>query len=507
MSTLSVEAQDGLPRQFVASLKILFDILDEEHTGLIRLRDIESRWSDEGVKDLPTGVMEGLRKVAPPNGLLTFENFVSGLKLALFRGNDQMKRRSVSAAMGNQKENRSPTGASPGILAGAKHPSSPNQPLQSSPANRQHGSGTEASGQQGHSKQRPAIPHLQQKSPTDARPATVAVKPQLSSGPASSGRHAYTAPPHRFTSDHTHPTNPSSRLPPPPRPERSNHSPIIRKSASGSELMNPPQVPPRDQRQQQKVVNDMKNWQRDWKGKGTGGAVPLTLPARDRAQSADDPQHAIYANIDQFQQRGRGGKGEEGGGAAHQALHAPGKATVRRHGSGRRHTLQNGVDHNLMKRLQQLQEEEEIVRGGLLMVEAARDWYLRQVAALRDKQRMLGKVNYNDNSLEAHQERMNFQRARISEVNMQLQTLVDSSEKGFPLHMNLAVTPTPTPTRTPASDGAVQVVRQQNRRLTQEVSEKSEQIAKLEQEKASLIRELFESRSKHKSAYDDTTFM
>ena len=34
-----------------------------------------------------------------------------------------------------------------------------------------------------------------------------------------------------------------------------------------------------------------------------------------------------------------------------------------------------------------------------------------------------------DNSLEAHQERMNFQRARITEVNMQLRTLVDSSEK------------------------------------------------------------------------------
>ena len=36
---------------------------------------------------------------------------------------------------------------------------------------------------------------------------------------------------------------------------------------------------------------------------------------------------------------------------------------------------------------------------------------------------------WQDNSLEAHQERMNFQRARISEVNMQLRTLVDSSEK------------------------------------------------------------------------------
>lgn len=43
--------------------------------------------------------------------------------------------------------------------------------------------------------------------------------------------------------------------------------------------------------------------------------------------------------------------------------------------------------------------------------------------------------------------------------------------------------------------------------VRQEVSDKSDKISKLEQEKASLIRELFESRSKHKTNYDDTTFM
>ena len=82
----SIEAwnsTDGLPRQFLSSLRILFDILDEKKCGYVRLQDIETRWHEEGVKGLPSGVTDALRKVAPQNGYLSFERFVSGLKLAL----------------------------------------------------------------------------------------------------------------------------------------------------------------------------------------------------------------------------------------------------------------------------------------------------------------------------------------------------------------------------------------------------------------------------------------
>lgn len=41
----------------------------------------------------------------------------------------------------------------------------------------------------------------------------------------------------------------------------------------------------------------------------------------------------------------------------------------------------------------------------------------------------------------------------------------------------------------------------------QEISHKSDKITQLEQEKAQLIRDLFEARSSHKTNYDDTTFM
>ena len=48
-----------------------------------------------------------------------------------------------------------------------------------------------------------------------------------------------------------------------------------------------------------------------------------------------------------------------------------------------------------IKRMQQLEEENVMLKRGLEMVDMARDWYLRQLAAVQDKQRMLGKVNYN----------------------------------------------------------------------------------------------------------------
>lgn len=76
---------DGLPKQFVSSLRVLFNILDEERTGYVKVGDIESRWEGSDVAGLPSGVLEALRKVTPPSGKITFERFVGGLKIALLR--------------------------------------------------------------------------------------------------------------------------------------------------------------------------------------------------------------------------------------------------------------------------------------------------------------------------------------------------------------------------------------------------------------------------------------
>lgn len=74
---------EGLPRAFLQSLRTLFDILDDRQRGYVHLREIESRWQGADARELPCGVLEGLRQVAPANGYLTFERFVAGLRTSL----------------------------------------------------------------------------------------------------------------------------------------------------------------------------------------------------------------------------------------------------------------------------------------------------------------------------------------------------------------------------------------------------------------------------------------
>lgn len=103
---------------------------------------------------------------------------------------------------------------------------------------------------------------------------------------------------------------------------------------------------------------------------------------------------------------------------------------------------------------------------GLQAVERARDWYHKQIAAVQEKMKYLGRTNSHTVSLaekitkiikvfdvliylliqqdqwtEAQQERIELQRARVLEVNRHLSALTDGGERwgGLPLHMNLAV--------------------------------------------------------------------
>lgn len=102
---------------------------------------------------------------------------------------------------------------------------------------------------------------------------------------------------------------------------------------------------------------------------------------------------------------------------------------------------------------------------------------------------------------EAHQERLDLQRARVMEVNRHLTALADSWERGgFPMHMNLAVVRQTSTGIQPSTTTSTQSIshndlignrlRQQNRKLSEEVSQKSERIAVLERERQSLLREL-----------------
>ena len=103
---------------------------------------------------------------------------------------------------------------------------------------------------------------------------------------------------------------------------------------------------------------------------------------------------------------------------------------------------------------------------------------------------------------EAHQEKLDLQRARVMEVNRHLSALVESWERGgFPIHMNLAIRhPTNRADQSVISTSNLQPVaydssaslylKQENRQLNEKVFQKNERIAILERERQSLIREL-----------------
>ncbi|KAG7157559.1 suppressor APC domain-containing protein 2-like [Homarus americanus] len=187
----------------------------------------------------------------------------------------------------------------------------------------------------------------------------------------------------------------------------------------------------------------------------------------------------------------------------------------------RRHTLQNGIDCSMLRRLKQLEAERDMLIQGYEVVERARNWYRQQLQAISERIHYLPQgPPKHEPSLEAQQEKLHFQLARIHEVNAHLQALMEATEHGLPSHMNLAISTTTGSHRSTGARGqgpepeeqerVVGRLKDQNHLLTEEVSSKSERITVLEREKAALLREIFQSRPSHhhmQAASADSTFM
>lgn len=188
---------------------------------------------------------------------------------------------------------------------------------------------------------------------------------------------------------------------------------------------------------------------------------------------------------------------------------------------------------------------------GLNEIDKTKEWYKRQIACIQDKINFAGQAGGGGafsatgdcNAIDALQERLNFQATRIANLNAHLVALREASHIGtFPLHsLNLAIRPfngvnqtvqqqqqqqlqqqqqmrsmqsqaqsDPNQPKTlVVNPNLVNKLKEQNRLLTDEVSRKSDRITKLEREKSSLIRELFQART-YSSYYNgdfDDTFM
>ncbi|ALC40891.1 CG3880, partial [Drosophila busckii] len=235
---------DALPKQFVMSMKKLFDILDDKQSGYVRYADIERGWQDDGSKGLPQGVLDSLRRVTPPSGLLSFERFCAGLKLCLLRNQQQ----------------------------------------------------------------------------------------------------------------------------------------------------------------------DLQQGKQQFEHRGSADGGSSSTSATDYALSG-------------------------------LTLALPPKKSNSKRRESRRHTLQHGIDYNMLKRLKHLEEQRELLLFGLDGVEKARDFFMQQVLNVQEQIKYFGRLGARyEQWTELQQERLNYQRARVLEANRSLAILTDTWEHGgYPLHINLAL--------------------------------------------------------------------
>ncbi|XP_058059763.1 uncharacterized protein LOC131210522 [Anopheles bellator] len=565
------QPQDSrLPKAFVAAMRTLFDIMDDRKTGFVRLADIEDRWLDDGSKGMPSGVIDSLRKVTPPNGLLSFERFCGGLKMCLVRnqplpgagGPVPPAVPSPSLSPPHSADGKPSMAATLGKLSLSTRP--PSAPLLDLDGGSAGGTG------HGHGLGLPKVSLGPPWSSSGVAPGinTATVRPN-------------NAMPAQKTLSMPQLLSPDDDLEPPP---------IILPGAYG------PPKPPRvslnleraQQKQQQQqqqlqphhhhhpgsgidkaeIRNALQNWQmsllmgeaNEKQGGGSAekghGLRSLTATGRGSADGQTDLSTSSPSLQSINQLDGSLARSGVLPGALYPKKTAAGGSTGGggRRREPRRHTLQNGVDYNMLKRLKQIEQEKDILVQGLTAIEQTRDWYLKQLATVQEKIRYLGRPgSHMETWTETQQERLDLQRARVLEVNRHLMMLAESWERGgFPMHMNLALRPLPgahgspyqphhhhpshqrrtqaqpspaaVPPAVPPPPSAasyqpspaatqhhhhhghqpgpevVNHLKQQNHQLVEEVNQKNEKLSLLEREKAALIRELLQLQRANRAA-------
>ncbi|XP_060519797.1 suppressor APC domain-containing protein 2 [Cylas formicarius] len=441
---------DGLPKQFVAAMRTLFDIMDDKRTGFVNFADIEARWQDDGSKGLPKGVLDSLRKVTPSNGMLSFERFCAGLKICLLR--NQVERRNETNLKPPDLAKNNPNNRPPSApLLDVVDKTQPTKPSWGSAANN-----TVA---------------IRPISVISSQQRTISM-PQLKD--ATQNEQAFESKPV--------PNINKTTLYGPPKPPR---------TAIGMERNTVTAAPGNLDRAE--IRTALANWQ-------------MGLMTNQDSNKAEK-RVVSTNNVPQTYSGGllRPSRSLGDGKAAVQDVAVQGlyqkKSNARRR-EPRRHTLQNGIDYNMLKRMKQIEQEKEVLMSGLAAVEKARDWYLKQVTVVQEKMKYLGRMGHVETWSEAQQERLDLQRARVLEVNRHLSALTESWERGgLPLHMNLAVHHYP-PSHHDPSDR----LKQQNRLLTEEVTKKNDRISNLEREKASLIQLLQMRTSNRNNVQEEAVF-
>ncbi|KAJ8896949.1 hypothetical protein PR048_002295, partial [Dryococelus australis] len=374
---------DGLPKQFVVAMRTLFDIMDDKKTGYVKFsvsylgsspqqivqrqalhgstmaayrvhikevlctQKIEHRWQDDGTKGLPKGVIDSLQKVTPPNGLLSFERFCAGLKICLLRNQLETTR--------SQAHKQPPT--EPSSSQPVRPPSAPILDVDQS-------SKTWLSSNTATVRPNNAMPQQR----TLSMPQLLSERKeniQPDSGDLRNyGSDAKLAVPN---------VKPVSVLYGPPKPPRTAAG-LERAMLAANTERNFAVDRNLDKAE---IRNALQNWQ-------------MGLMMSD--QSVLDKRLGYPAVDVRAVARGSRSSGDGKPSGQPDPVAVAHKKTTSRRREPRRHTLQNGIDYNMLKRMKQIEQEKDVLMQGLQAVERAREWYLKQVAIVQEKMKYLGRM-------------------------------------------------------------------------------------------------------------------
>nr|SVE75222.1 EOG090X08VB [Daphnia dolichocephala] len=491
-------ALEGLPKQFVASMKTLFDVMDDRNSGYVKLTDLENFWSEEGLSGLPKGVIESLRKVTPTSGLLSFERFCAGLKICLLRYQSEQQKvglnihlRSPSAPILDLDSGSTPPPIPPPI-----HPRSPTATVRPNNALMLHSRTLSmpllAANQQAVTEEEPPPVPVHMRKPE----TSMAIKERRA------GIHSVygNVPLFRNTPP---PLVPVMGPPKPPR--------VVQVSAPQNNVITNGALMMRTRSEiSARTCAPNKGISVENKNPLPVASMAERLIAKAEVRTA--LQQWQLAQMDS-EKNGGNNKGVVSGVSAKRR-------------EPRRHTLQNGIDQSMLRRIHMLEQERQVLTSGMQALDKARDWFSSQLLDVNDRIKSFGKssIGSNDYSTDAASERLGFKISRIEEVSRQLLVLIENADRGFPAHMNLALADHKKITKVPGEgvidenseeevNRILRRLKTQNHQLTEEVGRKSERITMLEKEKSSLIRELFQVRSQPSNRIvgnpiaDDNTLM
>ncbi|CAJ0609303.1 unnamed protein product [Cylicocyclus nassatus] len=133
--------------------------------------------------------------------------------------------------------------------------------------------------------------------------------------------------------------------------------------------------------------------------------------------------------------------------------------------------------HYCAKHESLLKEELELIQKGMETAVKLCDWYRERLSSLDKRKRLLGQGMV---ALEVavHEQKLDFLRAHITELNRRMISLMESRERGFPTHVNLQKNNLPQ-----SHDDHLAWLHRQNLLLNQELGDKTKLLEDLKKEK------------------------